>query len=162
MCELRQFNAVMRAAVNKHFGGDVDAVAATFSAFWEKGTSKGTISRKMNGSLEWTVADMIAMEGATGDHVLTKFLARRLRPADAEEDGASIVDLVGSASKEGGEGVAAALASIAASSGGDRAVALREVREAIDAFRRLESAIRAMDEDAPRAGDAVPLRGAVS
>ena len=54
--------ANMKALVD--WFGCYDAVAETINTRWGGGASKGTISKKTTGVLDWTVADVVALEAA--------------------------------------------------------------------------------------------------
>lgn len=54
--------ANMRALID--WFGCYDAVAETINARWGGGASKGTVSKKASGQLDFTVADVIALEDA--------------------------------------------------------------------------------------------------
>jgi hypothetical protein len=124
------------------FFGCYDAAAETCNARWGGGASKGTISRKIAGSYEWTIADVIALEDAAGRYPITRMLARRVdgthRPSgNGYEDAGSI-------SKEAGEAVQALLSATQSACAGERAQAIKEltdVKDAADAaIARLEAA----------------------
>jgi hypothetical protein len=132
MADLRQScHAAMRALVQRV--GSFDAITETLSARWGHGVSKGTISRKMNGDFDWTVADVIAMEDCLGEFPVTRMLARRMgdevRPtADLSRQGGVIA-------RETGEAVCAILAASASARASDEAAAVIEIDEAIAALR---------------------------
>ena len=99
--------ANMRSLVD--WFGCYDAVAETLNARWGGGASKGTVSKKVAGHLDWTVADVVALEDAAGRYPVTRMMTRRLehRPVIASgsllQDGSSIA-------KESGEAISAILA----------------------------------------------------
>jgi hypothetical protein len=142
MCDLMRQARVSMAALVQSLGC-FDAVAETINARWGASASKGTISKKMAGQLDWTMADVIALEDAAGRFPITRMLARRraarsTAPGTLIQDGASIA-------KEAGEAIAAVLAAEQSSGADERAEAIKEVDEAIVALRaaraRLEGAV---------------------
>ncbi len=124
--------------------GCFDAVVETLNARWGGGTSKGTISKKINGALDWTVADVVALEDATGRFPVTRMLARRLECRPAPTDGNLLKD-GSSIAKESGEAISAILAAEQSSSADERAQAIKEIDDAVFALRqarrRLESGL---------------------
>ncbi|AVO36613.1 hypothetical protein [Pukyongiella litopenaei] len=130
--------ANMRSLVD--WMGCYDAVAETFNARWGGGASKGTVSKKMAGQLDWTVADVIALEDAAGRYPITRMLARRLetRPNAGEgsllQDGSSIA-------KESGEAISAILNAEQSSCADDLAQAIGEIDEAMFALRQARARI---------------------
>jgi hypothetical protein len=115
--------------------GCYDAVAETFNARWGGGASKGTVSKKVSGTLDWTVADVIALEDASGRYPVTRMLARRLEDRPAISTGCLLMD-GSSIAKESGEAISAILAAEQSSSADDRAQAITEIDEAIYAMRQ--------------------------
>ncbi|MEX5515694.1 hypothetical protein [Pseudophaeobacter sp. 1A09344] len=115
--------------------GCYDAVAETFNARWGGGSSKGTVSKKVSGNLDWTVADVIALEDAAGRYPVTRMLARRLeeRPVD---DGGSLLMDGSSIAKESGEAISAILAAEQSTCADERAQAIKEIDDAMFAMRR--------------------------
>lgn len=139
------FRKIVRANMKSlvDWFGCYDAVAETFNARWGGGASKGTVSKKVTGNLDWTVADVIALEDAAGRYPVTRMMARRLdrRP---DVSGGSLLQDGSSIAKESGEAIAAILAAEQSSCADDRATAIKEAleaRSAIDrALARLEAA----------------------
>lgn len=111
--------------------GCYDAAAATINARFG-GASKGTISKKVSGVLDWTVADVLALEDATGQYPVTRFLARRLETRGPLGPGLMVQS--GVIARESGEAVSAILAAEQSSDAGERAEALKEIDEAIEAL----------------------------
>lgn len=140
-------HAAMRALVQRL--GSFDAVAETVAARWGHGVSKGTISRKMGGDLDWTVADVVAIKDALGEFPVSRMLARRMGAevtpaADLSRQGGVIA-------KEAGEAVCAILAASASARAADEAVAVAEIDEAIAALRAARSRL---------SGDVTPIERA--
>lgn len=139
MADMRfSVRAVMVALVDGF--GCLDAVAETLAARWGAGVSKGTLSKKMGGQLDWTLADVIAIEDAARNYPVTRLLARRLARAEASPVAGNLVSGGAGIAKEAGEAVSAVLTLSALASAGEgaRAEALREVRELIMAARAVE------------------------
>jgi hypothetical protein len=132
--------AQMRALIQRF--GCLDAAAATIQARTGGECSKGVLSRRMAGQLDWPVADVAALEDAMGLYPVTEMLARRMN-GDARGAGLPLVAQAGIVAKEAGEAVSAALAAATACRGGDYATALVEIDEAEVAIRALRLAIEA-------------------
>ncbi len=141
MPDLRQVVRSTMSALVDGFGC-YDAVAETFNARWGGGASKGTVSKKVSGHLDWTVADVIALEDAMGRFPVTRMLARRLEKRTAVAPGSLILD-GSSIAKESGEAIAAILSAEASESADERAQAVTEIREAIEALRQAETRLMA-------------------
>ncbi|PPB79784.1 hypothetical protein LV82_02575 [Albidovulum inexpectatum] len=120
--------------------GDHDAIAELIAARWGTNTCHATISRKRSGSLSWSVMDVVAIEDALGSYPVTKLLARRIEWCRSS---LSPVDAAKALAKEAGEAIAAMTG--AALSGGlsDRAQAITEIDEAIEALRAARAALEA-------------------
>lgn len=132
MSDLKLISAAhMRSVVARL--GCLDAVAETINARWGGGASKGTVSRKLSGSLDWTLLDVIALEDALGIYPVTRLLSRR-RAKAAAEDGRSGIDHAVSIHRETGEAVASILSAEQSDCAGDRARAVKEIDEAIYAL----------------------------
>lgn len=118
----------MRAMVGRL--GCFDAVAETINARWGCHTAKGTISRKMNGTLNWDALDIVALEDALGCDPVTQTLVRR--NIDAAVSGNNICPLADAAviSKENGEAIAALIQAGKSDCAGFRADAICQLEEA--------------------------------
>ncbi len=129
--------------------GCFDAVAETINARWGGGASKGTISKKVSGKLDWTLADVIALEDASGRFPVTRLMARRLedRVVMAEN---CLVQQSGVIAKEGGEAISAILAAEQSSCADEKAQAIKEIDEAMFALRQARSRL---EESARTDGD---------
>lgn len=138
------FRKIVRANMKSlvDWFGCYDAVAETFNARWGGGSSKGTISKKVTGQLDWTVADVIALEDASGRYPVTRMMARRLEHRPVSEGGSLLMD-GSSIARESGEAIAAILAAEQSTCANQMADAIAELDEAIFAMRqardRLES-----------------------
>lgn len=158
MPDLRKItHASMRALVESY--GCYDAVAEVFNARWGGGSSKGTISKKMSGQLDWTIAEIIALEDASGHHPITRLLARRLEKRSSMIVG-DLVAQTGAIAKESGEAIAAILAAEQSFDANECAQAVIEIDEAVAAMELARQKL--MDRDGIRLNDAtVPFRGPV-
>lgn len=141
--------ANMRSLVD--WFGCYDAVAETFNARWGGGSSKGTVSKKVSGNLDWTVADVIALEDAAARYPVTRMLARRLegRP---DVSGGNLLQDGSRIAKESGEAIAAILAAEQSSCADERAQAIKEIDDAMFALRRART--RLESEASPEGGAA--------
>jgi hypothetical protein len=125
-------NAHMQALVGRL--GCLDAVAETINARWGACASKGTISRKCSGSLDWTVVDVVALEDALGAFPVTKLLERRRAQFAASAPQVSGLVHAAAISREAGEAVASILAAEQSDGAGERAQAIKEIDEAVAAL----------------------------
>jgi hypothetical protein len=133
MSDLRQISRANIKSIIEWFGC-YDAVAETINARWGGGASKGTISKKVSGHLDWTIADLIALEDASGRYPVTRLLARRLENrADNAPD--SLLLQTGMIARESGEAIAAILAAEQSSCAAENAQAIKEIDDALEALR---------------------------
>ena len=132
--------ANMRALID--WFGCYDAVAETINARWGGGASKGTVSKKASGQLDFTVADVIALEDAAQRYPITHLLARRLDKRN-RPDTTCLITQTGIIAKESGEAISAILAAEQSSCADETAQAIAEIDEAVEALKtaraRLES-----------------------
>jgi hypothetical protein len=140
MPDIRNIARAHMAALVDWFGC-YDAVAELFNARWGGGASKGTVSKKLAGHLDWTVADVIALEDAAGRFPITRLLARRLEQRAGIDAGCTLTD-ASSIAKESGEAIAAILAAEQSSGARENAQAIKEIDEAIEALRRARDRMR--------------------
>lgn len=128
--------------------GCYDAVAETFNARWGGGSSKGTVSKKVTGNLDWTIADVIALEDAADRYPVTRMMARRLENRSVADQGNLLMD-GSSIAKESGEAISAILAAEQSTCADERAQAIKEIDDAVYALHqarlRLESYIQRED-----------------
>lgn len=129
-----QTRAAMRALLARF--GCLDAAAETINARLGGGTSKGTLSKKLAGQLDFTVPEVWALEDAMGHHPVTRILARRLAGAGGGMAGRDLVGQVGLIARETGEAVAAILSAGQSADAIDSAGAVVEIDEAIAALRQ--------------------------
>ncbi|RBW43411.1 hypothetical protein DS901_10245, partial [Loktanella sp. D2R18] len=109
--------------------------AATINARWGGGSSKGTVSKKASGILDWTVADVIALEDASEQFPITQMMVKRLEAQEVIND-ICLMSLTGTIAKENGEAIAAILSAQQSSSADDRVRAMKEIDEAIVALQQ--------------------------
>ncbi len=128
-------------AMSERLGG-VEGAAAAVGARWGDPVSKGTISRKRDGSLEWTVADVVAFEDALGVDAVTQALARRFGATEAPRGGNLTVQ-AGVMAREVGEAVGALLHALDSARPEDRARAIRELDEAAAAIHQARGLLEA-------------------
>ena len=139
------FRKIVRANMKSlvDWFGCYDAVAETFNARWgvvggAGGASKGTVSKKVNGLLDWTLFDVIALEDAAGRYPVTRMMTRRLEHRPVAEGGSLLMD-GSSIAKESGEAISAILAAEQSTCADECAQAIKEVDEAMSALRQARS-----------------------
>ena len=133
---LKIASASMKSVVD--WFGCLDAAAECIAARWGGRPNKATISKKLTGTLDWTVADVIALEGARGAFPVTRLMARRLEQHDDALAGSLLLD--GSEiAKECGEAIAAILAAQQSCNADNLARAVAELDEAMTPMRRARS-----------------------
>ena len=133
MADRHTVNAMMSSLIDGTLGC-LDAAAATINERWGRDTSKGTLSKKLAGHLDWTIADIVALEDAVGRYPVTRMLARRLRRFVGATD-ANMIHQAGQISREAGEAVAAILAAEQSANAEHAAKAITEIDEAIVALQ---------------------------
>ncbi len=141
MADTRSVTARLVLALIQGRFGCLDAAAATINARWGRGACKGTMSKKARGEFDWTLADVIALEDASGAFPVTQYLAGRMAPG-AISGAASLSDHAGCISREAGEAVCAVLRAAQSAGANDAAGAIKElidVQEAVaGAIARLQ------------------------
>jgi hypothetical protein len=140
---LETVNAAMRALLVRY--GCLDAAGAVLDARWGRGASKGTLSKKAAGHLDWTLADVIALEDGMAVYPVTDMMVRRMR-IEPSARGVDLSEGAGEIAREAGEAVAAVLAAAASGRAGDLAQALVELSEARMQIEAMEAALRARQE----------------
>ena len=121
--------------------GGVDAAAALIGARLGAEVSKGSISKRLAGALDWPLVEVMALEDAVGDPCVRRWLARSL-PEISE--GQCVMAAAGEAVREHGEAVSAAMDFAAGR--GSKAKAAKEAAEAITAAKKLAAALEGTDE----------------
>jgi hypothetical protein len=152
MPDLRKISRANMKSIVDWFGC-LDAVAETINARWGGGASKGTISKKTSGILDWTLADVIALEDASGRFPVTRMMARRLEKRVVLADG-SLMPHAGIIAKESGEAVSAILAAEQSSDADEYVQAIKEIDDVMYAMRQARARLEAKahvvaDGDAP-------------
>jgi len=133
----------MRSLVSRY--GSYEAYAAGYNERWEGGACcKGTVHKKMNGSMEWGWKDLLFIQEALGKTSITTAFHKRFQEVEeiaVESPAIEVVELA----KESSEAVVATLqANIEASPDAD-AVALRELHESLEQTKRTIAAIEERD-----------------
>ncbi|MBZ4023267.1 hypothetical protein CKO11_12440 [Rhodobacter sp. TJ_12] len=129
-------------ALTERLGG-VHGAAAALEARWGDPVAASTISRKREGSLEFTVADVVAFEDALGAYPVSRMLARRMADAEVARamDAGELALQAGEIAREVGEAVGALVQAAQSARAVDRAAALKEIDEALDALRKARGAL---------------------
>jgi hypothetical protein len=145
MPDLRKIvHANMKAVIDWY--GCFDAAAETINARWGGGASKGTLSRKLSGSLDFTVPDVIALEDAAQRFPVTKLLARRLESRSNAGVGCLIAQS-GAIAKECGEAISVILSAEQSSCADETADAIKEIDEAIGVLKEARGILEARKYD---------------
>lgn len=150
-------SAMMEALVAGTYGC-LDAAAETIHARWGRGCSKGTLSKKGAGLLDWTVLDVMALEDGAGRYPVTRWLMRRAaaQAGEAPKTGSrDMVTLAAVISREAGEAVSAILSAELSASASDRAQAETEIAEAIEVLQAARARLMAAGGPEGDAGVAV-------
>ncbi|MBD9528404.1 hypothetical protein [Paracoccus sp. PAR01] len=143
--------AHMRSMVARF--GCLDAAAETINARFGASVSKGTISRKLSGSLDWSVLDVAAMEAALGAYPVTRLMDQvRVQAAiSGTIPNTSSIAQAASISRESGEAVASILAAEQSNCAGDIVQAIKEIDDALAAMTASRAALVSILERASRA-----------
>lgn len=141
MTDYRKISRASMKSILDWFGC-YDAVAETINSRWGGGSSKGTISKKASGLLDWTISDVIALEDASCRFPVTRMMTRRLSEQELEEPGSLLQDS-SSIAKESGEALKAVLDAQQSDSAEDHAQAVCEINEAIEALKKARRRIKA-------------------
>lgn len=118
--------------------GGVEASAALIGQKLGREISKGSISKRQAGQLDWPLVEILALEDVLCTHSVRRWLFRSL-PEIAE--GQDLMHGLAAVTKESGEAMTAVLRMIAGE--GDRAKARAEVQEALEALRALAAGLEA-------------------
>lgn len=124
---IRSFMARLIAAA-----GGVDPAAALIGARLGREVSKGSISKRQAGLLDWPLLEVWALEDALADPCISEFRSRSL-PSHVQASG--LLQLMPEVARESGEALAAVMD--LASGRGNRDVARKEVAEAHRVLGRL-------------------------
>jgi hypothetical protein len=123
--------------------GGVDAAAALIGARLGDEVSKGSISKRLAGHLDWPLVEIMALEDAVGDPCVRRWLARSL-PELAE--GRSLMQAAAETVRENGEAVSAVMDFAAGR--GSKARARKEVSDLVTASARLAALMEGTDDTA--------------
>lgn len=138
MSDRAMIRAFMAGLVER--AGGVDAAAALIGARLGAEVSKGSISKRLAGHLDWPLVEIMALEDAVGDPCVRRWLARSL-PEISE--GQSLMQAAAEAVREHGEAVSAVMDFVAGR--GCRAKARKEVSDAVTANKRLAALMEGED-----------------
>lgn len=119
--------------------GGVDAAAALIGARLGSDVSKGTISKRMAGHLDWPLVEILALEKALCNPCVSRWIAGGV-PEVVQAHG--LMAAVATSAREHGEAISAALALGLGS--GDVATAQAEIEQAgqaLSALRNIVSSI---------------------
>lgn len=130
MSDRAMIRAFMAGLVDR--AGGVDASAALIGARLGAEVSKGSISKRLAGHLDWPLVEIMALEDAVGDPCVRRWLARGL-PEISE--GQALMQAAAEVVREHGEAVSAVMDFAAGR--GCRSRARKEVSEAVTASKRL-------------------------
>ncbi|MCJ8139373.1 hypothetical protein [Falsirhodobacter halotolerans] len=118
--------------------GGYDAAVAILEARWDHPVSKGTLSKKKSGILDWTVTDVIALQEAVGKRPVFDWL-------NSLDDDPEVLacHIAGAAdlSREYGDAMSAVLS---ARTPDDKAKAIKELHDVRGAADRLIGTMEAM------------------
>lgn len=138
MSEAAMIRAFMAGLVDR--AGGVDAAAAVIGARLGHEVSKGSISKRLAGQLDWPLIEIMALEDAVGDRCVRRWLARSL-PEISE--GQTLMQAAADVVREHGEAISAVMDFAA---GRDcRAKARKEVADAVTASNRLAALMEGDD-----------------
>lgn len=139
MSDRAMIRAFMAGLVER--AGGVDAAAALIGARNGAEVSKGSISKRLTGHLDWPLVEIMALEDAVGDPCVRRWLARSLREI---AEGQSLMQAAAEAVREHGEAVSAVMDFAAGR--GTRADARKEVSESVTASARLAALMEGTDD----------------
>lgn len=138
MCDRVMIRAFMAGLIER--AGGLDAAAAAIGARLGAEVSKGTVSKRMSGQLDWPLVEVMALEDAVGDPCVRRWLARSLPEAG---QAASLMQGVADLSREHGEAVGAVLDLAAGRGCPDRA--RKEVADALVALSALAARLEVQE-----------------
>ena len=105
--------------------GGYDAACAILQARWGHPVSKGTLTKKKAGQLDWSVTDVIALQEAAGERPVFAWFNSM---ADEDDELPCLMTGAADLSAEAGEAVSAV---IMARTSKERAKAVKELRDVI-------------------------------
>ena len=116
--------------------GGVDAAAALIGARLGHEVSKGSVSKRQSGQLDWPLVEVMALEDAVGQPLVRRWLAQSLPEACAAQ---SLMQGMAEVSREHGEAMAAVMELAAGKGSHTRARA--ELSEALQAIGALAAIV---------------------
>lgn len=134
MSDAAMIRAFMARLINE--AGGVDPAAALIGAVLGHEVSKGSISKRQSGHLDWPLVEVMALEDALGQPVVRRWLAQTLPEASETK---TMAQGVAEVAREAGEAVAAVMDLMVGA--GSRVVARKELAEARDAMARLAARV---------------------
>lgn len=129
MDDSAMIRAFMAQLIDRLHG--VDAAAAVISARRGVEVSKGTISKRQAGQLEWPAVDIWAMQDALGVFCVDDYRQQRRRDLTGGDD---LLAALAPVARESGEAVSAVMDFVAGR--GSHAAARKEVSEALAVLQR--------------------------
>ncbi len=129
MSDRKMIGAFMAGLVKR--AGGVEAAAAMIGAATGEEPSKGTISKRLAGLLDWPAADIWALEDALGDPCVSRW---RMQQLPGAEDEACLVKASVDAVRESNEASTALMEAVVGK--GCRTRAKKELSESIAAQKR--------------------------
>jgi hypothetical protein len=121
--------------------GGVDAAAMVIGARLGADVSKGSISKRQSGQLDWPLVEIVALEDAVGDPCVRRWLARSLPEVAA---GQNLMQGVGRMAAEVGEATSAVMEFV--SGRGSQSLARKEVQDAVVAINHLAAQLDSAGE----------------
>lgn len=134
MSDRKMINAFMAGLIKR--AGGVDAVAAIITAATGEPTSKGSISKRLSGQLDWSAVDIWALEDALGDPCVSRW---RIQNRTKTEEDDSFASATVAAVRESSEATTAIME--ATFDRGCWTKARKELSESIAASQRVLSLI---------------------
>lgn len=131
MNDAAMIRALMAGLIRKAPGQE--AAAALISAAVGHDVSKGTISKRQAGHLEWPLVEIMALEDAIGEAPVRRWLAQTLPEAPALD----LLAEVAVSSREHGEAMSAVIGYAAGHV--DRSTARKEVTESLAVMQRMSA-----------------------
>lgn len=120
--------------------GGVDAAAALIGARLGHEVSKGSISKRLGGHLDWPLVEILALEKALANPCVSRWLAGAVPEVSQAR---TLMAAVAEAAREHGEAVAAVLE--VGMGSGQMATARRELQEATVSLARLSATLTAIE-----------------
>jgi len=117
--------------------GGYEAACAIIQARWGHPVSKGTLTKKKAGQLDWSVTDVIALQEAAGERPVFAWFNSM---ADEDDELPCLLTGAADLSEETGEAVSAV---IKARTSKDRAKAVKELRDVITKSEQLVDTLEA-------------------